>query len=127
MYAYERALYTFLLYARVEGITIRVTERDKAKKERNNRICNKIYQKMNDKGDYNGDYWDAVGLKSSISRIKKRIKAISLLENIDDYIPVLDDNGGLSLRVSTDKVLFRDSSRKQVLMKDSAAWYKIKE
>jgi hypothetical protein len=82
---------------------------------------------MNDKGDYNGDSWDAVGLKSSISRIKKRIKAISLLENIDDYIPVLDDNGVLSLRVSTDKVLVRDSSGKQVLMKDSAAWYKIKE
>lgn len=127
VYAYERALYTFLLYAGVEGITIRVTERDKAKKERNNRIFNKIYQKMNDKGDYNGDSWDAVGLKSSISRIKKRIKAISLLENKDDYIPVLDDNGVLSLRVSADKVLVRDSSGKQVLMKDSAAWNKIKE
>lgn len=127
VYAYERALYVFLLYAMVEGITIKITERDKAKKERNNRIFNKVYQKMNDRNNYGGETWDAVGLKSSLSRIKKRIKAIELLENKDDYIPVLDDNGVLSLRVNPDKVYVRDSSGKQVLMKDSASWIKIKE
>ncbi len=119
VYAYERALYVFLLYANVMGITVRVNETSERKRERNNRIFSKIYKLV---GGYSSvEELVLAEKKSSISRIRKALKQLELLEKREELYCPNEEDGILSVRVDSNKVFVTECD-KVVLMKDCATW-----
>ena len=64
-------------------------------------------------------------LPTSLSRIKKQVNALELLENKKLYIPETIDDV-LSLKVDKEKVFVLDSvTGRKVLMRDSDIWNKL--
>ena len=125
VYAYERALYVFLLYANVMGITIRVNEQSIEKIKRNNALFGHIYAKMS--GESKGkERFRLDDKKSAISRIKRALKQFDLLEKKEDLYYPIEEDGVLSVKVDSNKVYVWDVSMgKKVLMKDSAEWQNL--
>lgn len=64
-------------------------------------------------------------IASSLSRIRKRINSLELLENKKLYLPESADDV-LSLKVDPEKVYVLDSlTGKKMLMRDSDVWCKL--
>lgn len=125
MTAYERSLYTFLLYASVMGKVVRRNETSEARKSRLDAAFNKIYNMV---GKWENDEvktYMSPNIASSLSRIRKRINSLELLENKKLYLPESADDV-LSLKVDPEKVYVLDSlTGKKVLMRDSDVWCKL--
>lgn len=123
--AYERSLYTFLLYASVMGKVVRRNETSEARKSRLDAAFNKIYNMV---GKWENDEvktYMSPNIASSLSRIRKRINSLELLENKKLYLPESADDV-LSLKVDPEKVYVLDSlTGKKMLMRDSDVWCKL--
>lgn len=123
--AYERSLYTFLLYASVMGKVVRRNETSEARKSRLDAAFNKIYNMV---GKWENDEvktYKSPNIASSLSRIRKRINSLELLENKKLYLPESADDV-LSLKVDPEKVYVLDSlTGKKMLMRDSDVWCKL--
>ena len=125
VYAYERALYVFLLYANVMGITIRINEQSPDKIKRNNALFGLIYAKMGGESVAR-ERFRLDDKKSSLSRIKKALKQFDLLEKKEDLYYPIEEDGVLAVKVNKDKVYVWDVSLgKKVLMKDCVEWQKL--
>lgn len=122
--AYERALYAFALYTNISGISVSKNEKDDKKVARNNKLFKTIYEKISGE-EYANESWVSKGINSALSRIKKCIMSIDLLERKEDYVLRFDESGRLSIKVDSDKVFVKTSSGKE-LMKDSSDWSKLK-
>lgn len=116
--AYERALYVFLLYADVKGKVVRRNESSQARMKALNVVFNKIYNMVGKwENDAEKSYITA-NLSASLSRIKKQINKMELLDNKKLYIPETVEDV-LSVKVDPQKVYVLDSvSGKKVLMKE---------
>ena len=125
MTAYERWLYTFMLYASVMGKVVRRNETSEARKSRLDAAFNKIYNMV---GKWENDEvktYKSPNIASSLSRIRKRINSLELLENKKLYLPESADDV-LSLKVDPEKVYVLDSlTGKKMLMRDSDVWCKL--
>ena len=123
--AYERSLYTFLLYASVMGKVVRRNETSEVRKSRLDAAFNKIYNMV---GKWENDEvktYKSPNIASSLSRIRKRINSLELLENKKLYLPESADDV-LSLKVDPEKVYVLDSmTGKKMLMRDSDVWCKL--
>lgn len=123
--AYERALYVFLLYANVMGKVVRRNGESTSRVERLNMAFNKIYNMV---GKWENDEEKCYlnpSLPISLSRIKKQINKLELLDNKKLYIPSTEDDV-LSVKVDVNKIYVLDSiTGKKELMKDSETWLRI--
>lgn len=118
--AYERALYVFLLYANVMGKVVRRNDGSQSRVARLNAVFNKIYNMVGKWENETEKSYLTANLATSLSRIKKQISKLDLLDNKKLYIPGTEDDV-LSVKVDPQKVFVLDTlSGKRVLMKD--AW-----
>ena len=123
--AYERALYVFLLYADVMEKVVRRNEPSESRRGRLNQVFNKIYNMIGKWDNDEEKSYLTSNLPTSLSRIKKQVNALELLENKKLYIPETIDDV-LSLKVDKEKVFVLDSvTGRKVLMRDSDIWNKL--
>ena len=123
--AYERALYVFLLYANVMGKVVRRNEESTSRHARLNVAFNKIYKMVGKwENDEEKDYLNS-NLPTSLSRIKKQISKLELLDNKKLYTPTTED-GILSVKIAPEKIYVLDSitGEKELMIKNEA-WLRI--
>ena len=120
--AYERALYVFLLYADVMGKVVRRNDTSMTRVKRLNIVFNKIYNMVGKWENDEEKTYITPGLPASLSRIKKKLSELELLDNKKLYIPETVDDV-LSVKVDSAKVYVLDRvSGKKELMRDSEIW-----
>lgn len=105
--AYERALYVFLLYANATGKVVRRNESSAARRARLDEVFDKIYRMM---GKWDGDEpksYLSGNIATSLSRIKRRVNELELLDNKHLYIPTTEDDV-ISVKVASEKVQVLD-------------------
>ena len=120
--AYERALYVFLLYTDVMQVVVRRNESSQVRLGKLNDVFNKIYNMIGKWENETLKSYNTSNLPISLSRIKKQINKLELLDNKQLYIPETIDDV-LSVKVDPNKVYVVDSiTGKKSLMKDSDVW-----
>lgn len=123
--AYERALYVFMLYANVFEKVVRRNETSQARKTRLDATFNKIYNMIGKWDNNEVKSYLTNGLSISMSRIKKQVNGLELLENKQLYIIEPSDDV-LSLKVDPKKIYVIDHvTGKKTLMRESEEWKKL--